>query len=76
MFSIPIFLKITVDDKGLPHVQVIMVPQGPKYFLGAFAGLQKGTISFVMSVHMKHPSSHWTVCHKVLYLSIFFKKSV
>jgi len=34
-------------------------------FLGAFAKLQKATISFVMSVRMEQLGSHWTDFHEV-----------
>ena len=48
-------------------------------FLGAFAKLQKATISFVMAVHlsvrMEQLGSHWTDFHEILYLRIF-RKSV
>jgi len=48
--------------------------------LGAFAKLQKATISFVMyvcpsgqSVRMKELGSHWMEFHDIAYLNIFRK---
>jgi hypothetical protein len=48
-------------------------------FLGAFAKLRKGTISFVMSVRqsvrMEQLGSHYTDFHEILYLNVL-RKSV
>ena len=48
-----------------------------KVILGAFAKLQKATISFVMSVrlsvHMKQLGSHWTDFDEIWYLRLFRK---
>jgi hypothetical protein len=40
-------------------------------FLGAFAELEKVTVSFVVSVRMEQLDSHWTDFDEILYLRIF-----
>jgi hypothetical protein len=49
------------------------------FFLGAFAKLRKGSVSFVMSVRpfvrMEQLCSHWTDFHEICYLGMF-RKSV
>jgi hypothetical protein len=40
---------------------------------GAFAGLRKDTLSFIMHVRMEQLVSHWTDFHEIWYLSILRK---